>query len=364
MRRTTQAKRGVLLLAAALPLAACQVEAGGEPMADDANAAPAADGLRVRWGMVVHGGAGTILRESMTPEREQAFREKLTEALRAGHQVLAQNGTSLDAIEATLTILEDSPLFNAGRGAVFTADGVNSLDASIMDGATLRAGAVAGVTDVKNPITLARLVMEKSPHVMLSGAGAETFARLQGIPSTPRDYFRTEERWQQLQEAKAAERRAADTTALLAAPLEKYGTVGAVALDQSGRLAAGTSTGGMTNKKWGRIGDSPVIGAGTYANARCGVSSTGWGEYFIRNVVAYDICARMEYGNATLAQAANRVIFEKLEAQEPATGGIIAMDAEGHIVAPFNTPGMYHGWIDAEGSVSIGIFRDGAPASR
>jgi beta-aspartyl-peptidase (threonine type) len=333
-------------------------------MADGGNAAQEPGGPRVQYGMVVHGAAGTILRENITPEREQAFRDQLTGALRAGHRVLAGGGSSLDAIEATINLLEDSPLFNAGRGAVFTADGINSLDASVMDGATLRAGAVAGVTDVKNPITLARLVMEKSPHVMLSGAGAETFARLQGIPSTPRDYFRTEERWQQLQQAKAAERTAADTTALLATPLEKYGTVGAVALDQAGNLAAGTSTGGMTNKKWGRIGDSPVIGAGTYAGARCAVSATGWGEYFIRNVVAYDICARMEYGGATLAQAANAVIFEKLERQEPATGGIIAMDAEGYIVAPFNTPGMYHGWIDADGNVTIGIYRDEAPAGR
>jgi beta-aspartyl-peptidase (threonine type) len=246
---------------------------------------------------------------------------------------------------AAIVILEDSPLFNAGRGAVFTADGVNSLDASIMDGATLRAGAVAGVTDVKNPIALARLVMEKSPHVMLSGPGAERFAREQGIPSTPKEWFFTESRWKDLQEAKANEATAAKT-----------GTVGAVALDRDGRLAAGTSTGGMTNKKWGRIGDSPVIGAGTYANARCGVSGTGWGEYFIRNAVAYDICARVEYANASIATAATDVIMTKLPQQQKDTGGVIAMDGEGNIATPFNTTGMYRGWVDESGAVTTHIF--------
>ena len=304
-----------------------------------------APGPRIAWGMVIHGGAGTLSRARMTPEREQAYRAALTEALRAGHRVLQDGGASLDAVIAAIVILEDSPLFNAGRGAVFTADGVNSLDASIMDGATLRAGAVAGVTDVKNPIALARLVMEKSPHVMLSGPGAERFAREQGIPSTPKEWFFTESRWKDLQEAKANEATAAKT-----------GTVGAVALDRDGRLAAGTSTGGMTNKKWGRIGDSPVIGAGTYANARCGVSGTGWGEYFIRNAVAYDICARVEYSNASIATAATDVIMTKLPQQQKDTGGVIAMDGEGNIATPFNTTGMYRGWIDESGAVTTHIF--------
>ena len=305
-----------------------------------------AQGPRVEWGLVIHGGAGTLNRAAMTPEREQEYRGALTEALRAGHRVLQDGGHSLDAVMAAITIMEDSPLFNAGRGAVFTADGVNSLDASIMDGATLRAGAVAGVTDVKNPIVLARLVMDHSPHVMLSGAGAERFAREQGIPSTPKEWFFTERRWNDLQEAKVAEATAAATS----------GTVGAIALDRAGRLAAGTSTGGMTNKKWGRIGDSPVIGAGTYANARCAVSGTGWGEYYIRNVVAYDICARAEYGNTSLATAATDVIMTKLPQQQKDTGGVIAMDGDGNIATPFNTTGMYRGWIDQVGAVTTRIF--------
>ena len=301
---------------------------------------------RVEWGMVIHGGAGTISRANMGPEQEREYRATLTEALGAGYRVLRDGGTSLDAVSAAIVILEDSPLFNAGRGAVFTADGVNSLDASIMDGTTLRAGAVAGVTDVKNPIVLARLVMEKSPHVMLSGTGAERFAREQGIPATPKEWFFTERRWKELQEAKAAEAKRAT----------EQGTVGAVALDRMGRLAAGTSTGGMTNKKWGRIGDSPVIGAGTYANARCGVSGTGWGEDDIRNVVAYDICARVEYAGASIAAAASDVIMTKLPKQEKDTGGVIAMDREGHIATPFNTSGMYRGWVDQTGAVRITIF--------
>jgi beta-aspartyl-peptidase (threonine type) len=298
--------------------------------------------------MVIHGGAGTILRAQLTPEREREYRDALTEALRAGYRVLRDRGASLDAVAAAIVVMEDSPLFNAGRGAVFTADGVNSLDASIMDGSTLRAGAVAGVTDVKNPIGLARLVMEKTAHVMLSGRGAEQFAREQGIPSTPKEWFFTERRWKDLQDAKAAEVKAPD----------KFGTVGAVSLDRAGHLAAGTSTGGMTNKKWGRIGDSPVIGAGTYANARCAVSGTGWGEYYIRNAVAYDICARVEYTNASIATASGDVIMNKLPQQQKDTGGVIAMDGQGNIAMPFNTPGMYRGWIDSDGKVTVAIFAE------
>jgi beta-aspartyl-peptidase (threonine type) len=357
----------------AFAMAACQ-PAGQPGTAPDAAATSAvAPAARVVWGLAMHGGAGTIQRESMTPELEAEYRAKMEEALRAGHTVLSGGGAALDAVEAAVNVLEDSPLFNAGKGAVFTADGTNSLDASIMDGSTLRAGAVAGVTDVKNPISLARLVMEQSPHVMLSGAGAQTFARLQNIPSTPAEYFRTDRRWQQLQDAKAAERASGSggmawmqpqrdaqqprARSAITNDVTPFGTVGAIALDQNGNLAAATSTGGMTNKKWGRIGDSPVIAAGTYANADCGVSGTGWGEYFIRNAVAYDICARMKYAGVSLARAAQDVI-DALEAQEPETGGVIAMDGQGNIAAPFNTSGMYRGWIDENGNVTVRIYAD------
>src|SRR5688572_28251424 len=313
---------------------------------DSADASP-----RIEWGLVIHGGAGTILRERMTPALEQEYRAALTESLRAGQRVLADGGSSLDAVIAAIVLLEDSPLFNAGRGAVFTADGVNSLDASIMDGSTLRAGAVAGVTDVKNPIVLARLVMDKSPHVMLSGTGAERFAREQGIPATPKEWFFTERRWKELQKAKAAEvNRSAER-----------GTVGAVALDRTGRLAAGTSTGGMTNKKWGRIGDSPVIGAGTYANARCAVSGTGWGEYYIRNVVAYDVCARVQYAGQSIGEAAKAVINEAIP-KAGGDGGAIALGADGRFALPFNTEGMYRGWIGADGVPHVAIYQDEALA--
>ena len=296
----------------------------------------------IEWGLVVHGGAGTITRESMTPELEAQYRAKLTEAMQAGYRALAGGGSSLDAVVATITVLEDSPLFNAGKGAVFTAEGRNELDASIMYGPTLEAGAVAGVTTVRSPITLARRVMEASPHVLLAREGAETFAREQGLEMVDPSYFYTERRWQQLQEAQED---------------EKMGTVGVVALDRNGAIAAGTSTGGMTNKRWGRIGDSPIIGAGTYAGARCGVSSTGWGEFFIRNVVAYDVCARMKYKNISLQQAAHEVIMQELESQEPDTGGIIALDADGHVVMMFNTAGMYRGYIDSEGEVVTEIYQ-------
>lgn len=328
------------ILVAALVVASCGPP---EPPATEDTESPAVEAqATIEWGLVMHGGAGTITRENMTAEREAEYRAKLTEALAAGHAVLEAGGSALDAVVAAINILEDSPLFNAGKGAVFTADGTHSLDASIMDGATLRAGAVAGVATVKNPITLARRVMEESRHVFLSGAGAEAFGREQGVVMVEPAYFYTERRWQQLQEAQAE---------------EVLGTVGVVALDRSGDLAAGTSTGGMTNKRWGRIGDSPVIGAGTYAGEGCGVSGTGWGEYFIRNVVAYDICARVRYQGVTLAEAAHAVIMERLEAQEPETGGVIALDGAGHVVATFNTPGMYRGWIGAGGEAVTAIYR-------
>lgn len=319
----------------------------------------------IEWGMVIHGGAGTIRRGSMTTEVEARYRAKMSEALRAGHAVLAAGGSSVAAVEAAINVMEDSPLFNSGRGAVFTGEGTNTLDASIMDGATLQAGAVAGVTRVRNPISLARLVMERSPHVMLAGAGAEAFARLQGVELVDPSYFFTESRWRSLQRARerAGEPMpplpAGVDTAVSRAPLleeDKFGTVGAVALDREGNIAAGTSTGGMTNKKWGRIGDSPVIGAGTYAGENCGVSSTGWGEFYIRNVAAYDVCARMKYKNISLYRAARQVIFDVLEAQEPDTGGIIALDGDGNVVTMMNTSGMYRGYIDEHGEINTAIY--------
>ena len=348
----TRSALGALLFATTL-VTGC---ARGAPPAEAAPERPADS--RIEWGMVIHGGAGTIRRESMSGDAERQYRESMSAALRAGHAVLAAGGSSLDAVIAAIRIMEDDTLFNAGRGAVFTAEGTNSLDASIMDGATLRAGAVAGLMRVKNPIELARLVMERSPHVMLSGAGAEEFAVLQGVELVDPSYFYVEGRWRSLERAREAERRArGDTTSALPAE-SKFGTVGAVALDRNGNIAAGTSTGGMTMKRWGRIGDAPIIGAGTYANASCGISATGWGEYFIRNVVAYDICARMRYRGTGLGQAAHEMIMEQLEAQEPETGGIIGLDGTGNVVAVFNTTGMYHGWIDQDGNVVTGIYRD------
>lgn len=326
--------------------------------------------------IVIHGGAGTITRASMTPEMEAEYRAKLEEALRAGYAVLESGGTSLDAVVAAIVVMEDSPLFNAGKGAVFTSEGTNELDASIMDGATLEAGAVAGVKRVKNPITLARAVMERSPHVMMIGTGAETFAAEQGIELVEPEYFFTQRRWDALQRIKAQEAKAASDVhgslpvvgpdaGLALAPAEepfpddrKFGTVGAVALDRHGNLAAGTSTGGMTNKRFGRVGDAPIIGAGTYANNEsCAVSATGHGEYFIRNVVAHDICALVQYRGLSLQAAADEVIMKKLVAQG-GEGGVIALDRRGNIVMSFNSEGMYRGSIDRDGNVVVEIYRD------
>ncbi len=294
--------------------------------------------------LVVHGGAGTIRREDMTPALDSAYRATLTQAIRAGYAVLRANGSALDAVTATITVLEDSPLFNAGKGAVFTNAGTVELDAAIMDGTGLRAGAVAGVKHIKNPIALARLVMDKSPHVLLAGDGAEAFAKEQGMPLVPQSYFYTERRRKELERAKPAQ-------------AKRHGTVGALALDQQGRIAAGTSTGGLTNKRWGRIGDSPIIGAGTYANASCAVSGTGVGEFFMRNVVAYDICARMTYLGESLAAAADSVVMGKLVAQG-GEGGVIALDRGGHVAMPFNTDGMYRGYVGPDGTIVVKIYKD------
>lgn len=304
--------------------------------------------------LVIHGGAGVIT-ASLTPETEKAARADLEAALAAGHGVLKQGGSALDAVERAVRVLEDSPHFNAGRGAVFTHEGRNELDASIMDGATLRAGAVAGVTRVKNPISLARAVMERSPHVFLARDGAEEFARSIGIGMVDPDWFRTPGRWQQLERARAGE--AGKEQAARTDPTRYFGTVGAVALDSSGRLAAATSTGGMTNKRWARIGDSPVIGAGTYANDRCAVSATGWGEYYIRAVAAHDICARVAYGGASIGEAARTVVMDVIPALG-GDGGVIALDARGNHAMPFNTEAMYRGWIGADGKAHVAIGRD------
>jgi beta-aspartyl-peptidase (threonine type) len=308
------------------------------------------------FALVIHGGAGTILRQNMTPVMEKAYIDTLTIALRTGYDILARGGTSLDAIEATIRVMEDSPLFNAGKGAVFTANGINELDASIMDGRTLGAGAVAAVEHIRNPISLARLVMEKSPHVMMVGVGAEEFAKSQGVKLVPPYYFWTERRWKQYE----AERARADSgkTGALPGVERKFGTVGAVALDKAGNLAAGTSTGGTSMKRYGRVGDSPIIGAGTYANnLSCAVSGTGDGEFFIRNNVAADICARVRYAGVSLRQAADDVVMKELVAQH-GEGGVIAMDRKGNIATPFNSAGMYRGWVTSDGKITVKIYKD------
>ncbi len=317
-----------------------------------------------RLGFVIHGGAGVISRGSLSPEREKEYRAKLEEAVLAGYKALQAGKSSLDAVEIAIRILEDSPLFNAGKGAVFTNEGKNELDASIMDGKTLGAGAVAGLTRVKNPITLARAVMEKSEHVMMVGAGAEKFAEQHKIDLVDPKYFWTESRWNSLQrilkQEKEKEEKSKDHGSLIESekPANKFGTVGAVALDKDGNLAAGTSTGGMTNKRFGRVGDAPIIGAGTYANnATCAVSATGWGEFFIRLSVARDISALMEYRALTVQQATDLVIKTKLQ-NLGGDGGVIAIDKFGNIGVSFNSEGMYRAYINAEGKPVVEIYGD------
>ena len=307
-----------------------------------------------RYTLVIHGGAGTITRAEMTPDREAAYTAALGEALEAGRQILAAGGTSLDAVVAAIRVMEDQPLFNAGKGAVFTAEGAVELDASIMDGATRQAGAVAGVTRVKNPIVAARAVMDRSLHVMLQGDGADVFAEAQGLELVPNGYFHTERRRLQLEQVKQGQ----EALLLDHDADHKYGTVGAAALDTHGNLAAGTSTGGLTNKMFGRVGDSPIIGAGTYANnASCAVSGTGQGEYFIRATVARDICALMEYAGLSLAEAARRVVQDTLTGLG-GKGGIIAVDRDGGSVFEFNTEGMYRARVAHDSDAEIAIYRD------
>jgi len=305
--------------------------------------------------LVIHGGAGTITRASMSPELEQQYRAALEQSLRTGHAVLAKGGSSLDAIEASIRVLEDNPLFNAGKGAVFTHEGRNELDASIMDGRTKGAGSVAGVTIIRNPITAARAVMEKSEHVMMVGRGAELFATKMGLEVVDPSYFWTERRWKSLQQELLNESK--PQAALEVAGEKKFGTVGAVAVDKNGNLAAGTSTGGMTNKRYGRVGDAPIIGAGTYAeNESCAVSATGHGEFFIRWTVAYDIAALVKYRGLTVQQAGDEVIHKKL-APVKGEGGVIILDRQGNFAMPFNSEGMYRGWIGTDGTPHVEIYK-------
>jgi beta-aspartyl-peptidase (threonine type) len=311
----------------------------------------AADGDPPMISIAIHGGAGVISRASMSAENERAYRADLERALDAGYAVLEKGGASLDAVVAAVKILEDSPLFNAGKGAVFSHAGINELDAAIMDGSTQKAGAIAGVRHIRNPIELARMVMERTSHVLLAGEGAEEFALEQGVELVPGSYFHTERRWKQLEEAQKAEQ----TASLAKDDIGYFGTVGAVARDRDGNLAAATSTGGMTNKRWGRIGDSPIIGAGTYAdNATCAVSATGSGEYFIRAVVAHEICARVRLSGVSAAQAARDVIHGKLT-EIGGDGGVIVVEG-GALSLEFNTEGMFRGARDSAGRREVAIY--------
>lgn len=344
--------RLLLICAALLVMPAKSIRAQEKAAA----AKPASDFV-----LVIHGGAGVIPKEDLTPEKEKAARATLDAALLAGHGVLARGGKSVDAVIAAIKILEDSPLFNAGKGSVLTADGTVGMDASIMDGATHKAGACADVQHVKNPIELARLIMDRTPHVLLAGDGAERLAKEHGLPLMPADYFITEHRKLQLQRIQQQEKEKAGKAGgktSRASSLESIGTVGAVALDKHGNLAAGTSTGGMVNKRFGRVGDSPIIGAGTYAdNLTCAVSGTGHGEFFIRGVVCYDIAAKMQYQGVALTNAAEEVVMRKLK-DAGGRGGVIAVDAKGNVTMPFNSEGMYRGVIRADGKPWTAIRRE------
>lgn len=303
--------------------------------------------------LVIHGGAG-VVRTDLSPERRQAVENALSHALHDGYAALQAGRPATEAVTAAITVLENDPNFNAGRGAVFTHDGKNEMDSAIMDGMTRRAGAVAGVHHIKNPILLAQAVMEHSPHVLLIGDGAETFARSQGFVMMPEKYFWTQHRWDQLQEALKDDAAGKQHSAL---PLDRhFGTVGAVALDKAGHLAAGTSTGGLTDKLYGRVGDSPLIGAGTYADAHCAFSGTGWGEYYIRTVAAHEVCMRVGALHQPLAQAAEEVIDQEIPAMG-GNGGAIVVDESGNIALPFNTDGMYRAWIGKDGKAHVAIFK-------
>ncbi|PHQ58711.1 MAG: beta-aspartyl-peptidase [Robiginitomaculum sp.] len=321
--------------------------------------------IKPQYALVIHGGAGTIRKKNIAPEKEAAYKAKLTQALKAGQSILEQGGSALDAVEASITIMEDSPLFNAGKGAVFTHEYTIEMDAAIMDGRTLNAGAVAGITHIKNPISLAREVMDNSEYVLLAGTGAEEFAKMRSISLIDSAYFKTDRRLKQLE--RAIERNGGvildhdgDNKEYSGEPIDpdyKFGTVGAVAMDQYGNIAAGTSTGGLTNKRWNRIGDSPIIGAGTYAdNKSCGVSATGHGEYFIRATVARSICAMVEYKGISLKEAAHEIINKKL-GKMGGRGGIVAIDKNGNISMTFNTQGMYRGYVKGKNEPTVFIYK-------
>jgi len=324
---------------------------------------------RPKWAIVVHGGAGVIGRSDLTPEQDRAYRAALTQVTEAGGAVLARGGSAVDAVETAIKLLEDDPLFNAGRGAVFTAEGRNELDAAIMNGAGQTAGAVAGVTRTRHPISLARAVMERSPHVFLMGAGADAFAASQKLEQVDPAWFFTQRRWRSLEKALQAEGLpipqrpagaplAPDAAAALAHDEGKHGTVGVVALDANGDVAAGTSTGGTTAKRWGRVGDSPIIGAGTYASNRsCAVSATGTGEYFIRLTVAREICALVEYRGLTLQTAVDQVVQDELTAIK-GDGGVIAVAPDGQMAWSFNTSGMYRARLAAGQPLRVAIYKD------
>jgi beta-aspartyl-peptidase (threonine type) len=321
-----------------LALFSCKTDKKSTPTQSKGSSGP-----KQEWAIVIHGGAGGITKENLTPELDKEYRASLQVALTAGKKILSEGGSALDAVEQTIRTMEDNPLFNAGKGAVFTHEGRNELDAAIMDGSNLGAGAVAGVTDIKNPISAARKVMINSPHVMLSGAGASQFAKEQGLEIVPPSYFYTQKRFNELQELLKK---------------EKFGTVGCCALDKNGNLAAGTSTGGMANKRYNRIGDSPIIGAGTYANnSTCAVSGTGHGEYFIRLTVAHDISALMEYKGLNLKEASELVVNDKL-VKAGGSGGVICVDKSGNISMPFNSSGMFRGFATADGKEGIFIYKD------
>lgn len=310
-----------------------------------------------QFAIAIHGGAGAIPRSIMGAENEKKYKKGLEEALLAGDTILSSGGNALDAVEAAVNKLEDNPLFNAGRGAVFTNGGTNELDASIMDGKNLMAGAVTGIKNVKNPVSLARVVMEKSEHVFLSGAGAMEFAKKMNLEFAPDEYFFVQDRYDQLLQARESDQVVLDHGNTRGTPNSKKGTVGAVALDVFGNIAAATSTGGMTNKKFGRVGDSPIIGAGTYANNNtCAISCTGHGEFFIRSVVAYDISCLMEYKGLSLKEACDIVVYQKL-VKIGGEGGLVAIDANGNIEMPFNSEGMYRAMRKSGGEIYLGIYK-------
>jgi len=318
--------------------------------------------MKQKIALAVHGGAGTILKSSMTTELEKAYKAALEESLQKGYEILKNGGTSLDAVELSVRVLEDCPLYNAGRGSVFTADGRNELDASIMYGKDLSAGGIAEVTNIRNPISAARAVMEKSEHILMVGRGAEDFARIYGLEIVEPGYFFTQERWDALQRVRETDPTSTELdhgsgkVTLKKVKAEKFGTVGAVAVDLDGNLAAATSTGGMTNKKWGRVGDSPLIGAGTYANHLCAISCTGWGEYFIRLCLAKTVADLLEYKGYSLKKACNEIILKKLP-DLGGDGGLVAVDKDGNVAMPFSTEGMYRGYIKTNGKAVVEIYR-------